>query len=218
MKDIEFVVVGATKETPHRALAAALAQESDRFDTVATHPDEPAFWLYSSGSTGMPKGTKHLHTSLMATARLFAQQTLGMRESDVVLFGRQALFRLRARQRADVSDVGRRDRGAVRRPADAGGGVRGAAARAADHLLRRPDRLRGDARRSELHARDRLAAAAAVRLGRRGAARAHRNRVEGALRRRHRRRRRLDRDAAHLPVEPSGRHPLRHLRTRGARL
>ena len=25
-------------------------------ETAATHPDEPAFWLYSSGSTGMPKG------------------------------------------------------------------------------------------------------------------------------------------------------------------
>src|SRR3979411_2332861 len=67
-KDIEFVVVGATKATPHRDLTAALAQESDRFDTAATHPDEPAFWLSSSGSTGMPKGTQHLHNSLTAPA------------------------------------------------------------------------------------------------------------------------------------------------------
>src|SRR5437763_5422198 len=77
---LELVVVGATKETPHRTLRPALARESETFETAATHPDEPAFWLYSSGSTGMPKGTRHLHTSMMATARLFAQQTLGMRE------------------------------------------------------------------------------------------------------------------------------------------
>jgi len=89
---LEFVVVGATKPTPHRTLAPLLAQESDTFETVATHPDEPAFWLYSSGSTGMPKGTKHIHTSPMATARLFAQQTLGMRESDVVFSAAKLFF------------------------------------------------------------------------------------------------------------------------------
>src|SRR5215471_9864134 len=89
---IEFVVVGATKETAHRTLHPALAQESDHFETVATHPDEPAFWLYSSGSTGMPKGTRHVHTSMMATARLFAQQTLGMHEDDVVYSAAKLFF------------------------------------------------------------------------------------------------------------------------------
>ncbi len=92
LADVEFVVVGAIKPTSHRTLAPALAQESDQFATVATHPDEPAFWLYSSGSTGMPKGTKHIHTSLMATARLFAQQTLGMRDSDVVFSAAKLFF------------------------------------------------------------------------------------------------------------------------------
>jgi 4-hydroxybenzoate-CoA ligase len=92
LPDIELVVVGATRETPHRTLRPALAQESDDFATAATHPDEPAFWLYSSGSTGMPKGTRHIHTSLMATARLFAQETLGMRQDDVVYSAAKLFF------------------------------------------------------------------------------------------------------------------------------
>jgi 4-hydroxybenzoate-CoA ligase len=87
---VELIVVGATKPTTHRVLA--LAQESDRFASVATHPDEPAFWLYSSGSTGMPKGTRHIHTSMMATAELFAQQTLGMREDDVIYSAAKLFF------------------------------------------------------------------------------------------------------------------------------
>lgn len=89
---LELVVVGATRETPHRTLRPALAHESEHFETAATHPDEPAFWLYSSGSTGMPKGTRHIHTNMMATARLFAQQTLGMREDDVVYSAAKLFF------------------------------------------------------------------------------------------------------------------------------
>jgi 4-hydroxybenzoate-CoA ligase len=50
-------------------------------DTVS---DEVAFWLYTSGSTGDPKGVKHVHSNLMATAKLFGQGILGIREDDVV--------------------------------------------------------------------------------------------------------------------------------------
>jgi 4-hydroxybenzoate-CoA ligase len=49
-----------------------------------THRDEPAFWLYSSGSTGNPKGTKHVHTSLIETANTYAAQVVGIRSEDVV--------------------------------------------------------------------------------------------------------------------------------------
>jgi 4-hydroxybenzoate-CoA ligase len=49
-------------------------------DTVS---DEVAFWLYSSGSTGEPKGAKHVHSSLMATAKLFGQDVLGIQPDDV---------------------------------------------------------------------------------------------------------------------------------------
>ena len=52
--------------------------------TADTMSDEVAFWLYTSGSTGDPKGVKHVHTNLMATARLFGQGVLGIREDDVV--------------------------------------------------------------------------------------------------------------------------------------
>ena len=52
--------------------------------TAETNSDEVAFWLYTSGSTGDPKGVRHVHTSLMATAKLFGQGILGIRERDVV--------------------------------------------------------------------------------------------------------------------------------------
>ena len=37
---------------------------------VPTLADEPAFWLYSSGSTGQPKGTVHTQGNLNWTAEL----------------------------------------------------------------------------------------------------------------------------------------------------
>src|SRR5260370_1115440 len=68
------------------------AGESPAFATAATHADEPAFWLYSSGSTGMPKGVRHLHSSLAATAETYAKQVLGIREDDVGLSAAKLFF------------------------------------------------------------------------------------------------------------------------------
>jgi 4-hydroxybenzoate-CoA ligase len=85
MSDLEHVVVSGHNAHGHKKLSDELARESDVFATAATHADEPAFWLYSSGSTGMPKGVRHLHSNLEATAETYAKQVLGIREDDVCL-------------------------------------------------------------------------------------------------------------------------------------
>ncbi len=92
MADLDCVVVSGKNAHGHKLLAAELKGESDSFATAVTHPDEPAFWLYSSGSTGMPKGVRHLHSSLAATAETYARQVLGIRESDVCLSAAKLFF------------------------------------------------------------------------------------------------------------------------------
>lgn len=54
--------------------------------------DDVAFWLYSSGSTGMPKGVPHVHTSLNETARLFGQGVIGIKQDDVVFSAAKFFF------------------------------------------------------------------------------------------------------------------------------
>ena len=85
MPDLEHVIVAGKDAHGYKRLSDEIAGESDSFATAATHADEPAFWLYSSGSTGMPKGVRHLHSSLAATAETYARQVLGIREDDVGL-------------------------------------------------------------------------------------------------------------------------------------
>jgi len=92
MADLECVIVSGKNAHGHKLLSEELARESDSFTTVATHAEEPAFWLYSSGSTGMPKGVRHLHASLAATADTYARQVLGIREDDVCLSAAKLFF------------------------------------------------------------------------------------------------------------------------------
>src|SRR5882762_9635054 len=92
MPDLECVVVSGKNAFGHKLLSEELAKESDSFATVETHAEEPAFWLYSSGSTGMPKGVRHLHSSLQATADTFGTQVLGIKESDVCLSAAKLFF------------------------------------------------------------------------------------------------------------------------------
>ena len=83
---------------PARAASShnpALAMTLEAFIDAASAADEaldaaPAtalsecFWLYSSGSTGNPKGVVHPHRSMVCTSERFAKNTAGLREDDTV--------------------------------------------------------------------------------------------------------------------------------------
>jgi 4-hydroxybenzoate-CoA ligase len=93
------IVIGATAEDRAafrdrgvQFFEDILAREAAEPCTADTLSDEIAFWLYTSGSTGDPKGVKHVHTSLMATAKLMGQGVLGIRQDDVVFSAAKLFF------------------------------------------------------------------------------------------------------------------------------
>jgi len=69
-----------------------LAPEPADVFAAPTISDEVAFWLYTSGSTGDPKGVKHVHTSPMATAELMGQGVMGIRADDVMFSAAKLFF------------------------------------------------------------------------------------------------------------------------------
>ena len=76
----------------HSKLEELLAAASPELAAADTTPDDVGFWLYSSGSTGAPKGAMHLHAHLMWTSALYAQTVLGLRADDVVYSAAKLFF------------------------------------------------------------------------------------------------------------------------------
>lgn len=91
-RHLHVIVAGQNSVGGRIGLENIMASSPSSADAVDTHADDVAFWLYSSGSTGMPKGTRHLHGSPMATAKLFAQGVLGFDENDVVFSAAKLFF------------------------------------------------------------------------------------------------------------------------------
>ncbi|HLI27827.1 MAG TPA: AMP-binding protein, partial [Chloroflexota bacterium] len=59
-----------------------VARESDALEAAATSADDMAYWLYSSGTTGRPKGVVHLHRDMVYCTSAYAEQVVRLTPDD----------------------------------------------------------------------------------------------------------------------------------------
>lgn len=90
---LETVVVAGSERLGADLSVAELEAGGDAsFIGADTTCDDPCFWLYSSGSTGAPKGTVHIQSSIIQTAELFGTQVLEMSANDTVFSAAKLFF------------------------------------------------------------------------------------------------------------------------------
>ena len=89
---LKTVLVSGADGKGHELFSAAMEGAENAFETAPTRRDDMCFWLYTSGTTGMPKGAVHLHSSAIETADLYAIPTLGIDENDVVYSAAKLFF------------------------------------------------------------------------------------------------------------------------------
>ncbi|MDF2365905.1 benzoate-CoA ligase family protein, partial [Sneathiella sp.] len=89
---LKSIIVSGEGSNGHLNLSDLTNVQSPVFAAAETSPDDMCFWLYTSGTTGMPKGTVHLHGNLRATADLYAKETIGIREDDIMFSAAKLFF------------------------------------------------------------------------------------------------------------------------------
>jgi benzoate-CoA ligase len=81
-RSLRHIIVAGGAAPNHVAFDAFESQGSAELEAEPTSRDAPAFWLYSSGSTGAPKGCVHLQHDMVVCAELFGKGVLGIAPAD----------------------------------------------------------------------------------------------------------------------------------------
>jgi benzoate-CoA ligase len=92
MPFLRRVIVSGRRSEGSTSVDDVLAAGSPELAPAPTTSDDTCCWFYSSGSTGMPKGAVHVHSSMAITAELYGRQVLGVTEADILFSAAKLSF------------------------------------------------------------------------------------------------------------------------------
>jgi benzoate-CoA ligase family protein len=91
-RHLRHVLVAGGAPGAHLSYEDRVSRASPDLEAAPTTREDPAFWLYSSGSTGAPKAAIHRHRDMVVCSETFARHVLGIRPEDRVFSAAKLFF------------------------------------------------------------------------------------------------------------------------------
>jgi 4-hydroxybenzoate-CoA ligase len=87
----DLIIISETKGA-HIPFKQKYRHAPETLKTEFTTRDDVGFWLYSSGSTGSPKGAIHSQNDMVVCSDSFGQGVLGLNENDIIFSAARLFF------------------------------------------------------------------------------------------------------------------------------